>query len=166
MGNGEHLSILPRAAAGLAAGVAGTLAIQQSMKAGARWLPDTQAPIQGDAGEYAVALVERQLPGPVRERIPQRAREVGAMSAHIAYGATAGALYALLRPRGGNVVRDGVALGLAVWAAGYLGWLPRAGLMPPVSEHTAPQLLGELTHHAAYGLATAAAFTGVARLLG
>ena len=160
-----HLGVMPRTGAGLAAGVAGTLAIQQTMKAGARWLPATQAPLRGDAGRYAVRQVEKRLPGPVQERVPERARELGALSAHLAYGASAGAFYALLRPRGGNVLRDGVVLGLAVWAAGYLGWLPRAGLLPPVSQHTAPQLLGELGHHAMYGIATAAAFTGVARLL-
>ncbi len=160
-----HMSALPRAGVGAAAGIAGTLAVQRAMKAGARWLPSTTPPVRRDPGEFAVEQVTRRLPASVRERIPERARTLGAAAAHLVYGATAGAGYALLRPRGGKAVGEGVALGLAVWAAGYLGWLPCSGLTPPLGEHTAPQLAGEIGQMAIFGMATAAAFTAVERLL-
>jgi hypothetical protein len=158
------LDAWPRAGVGAAAGVAGTVLVQRTIKAGGRWLPATRAPIRRDPGAYAVERMEQRLPDGLRRRIPERARALGAEAAHFVYGSTAGATYALLRPRGGRPVRDGVLLGLGVWAAGYLGWLPRAGLLPPMREHTLPQLAGEIGQMALFGMATAATFTAVERL--
>jgi hypothetical protein len=39
----------------------------------------------------------------------------------VGYGLTFGSLYALLRPKGGSPLVHGVILGIANWAAGYLG---------------------------------------------
>ena len=52
----------------------------------------------------------------------------------------------------------GLALGAACWAAGYLGWLPAAGLMPPLSKQTPSQIVGPLMEHLVYGMATVAVF--------
>jgi hypothetical protein len=42
------------------------------------------------------------------------------------------------RPRGGSALLDGALLDIASWAAGYLGWLPALGLMPPVWRQDPP----------------------------
>lgn len=75
----------------------------------------------------------------------------------VGYGSTGAALYTALRSDP-HVVLDGAALGAAVWAAGYLGWLPAFGLMPPVKEHTPAQIASSVGQHVLYGIATVAAF--------
>jgi uncharacterized membrane protein YagU involved in acid resistance len=48
---------------------------------------------------------------------------------HFAYGAGCGAVYGLLTSQAKvPPVTSGVAYGLGVWAASYLGWLPAAGM--------------------------------------
>ena len=56
---------------------------------------------------------------------------------------TAGLLWAVL-PDSRWRVAEGAALGLGVWAAGYLGWLPATDLMPPITEHTAKEHLANI----------------------
>ena len=41
-----------------------------------------------------------------------------------------------------------------VWAAGYPGWLPTLGLMPPVWQQKAPQAIAPIAEHALYGMIT------------
>ena len=50
-------------------------------------------------------------------------------------------MYAALGSRRPSLLRDGLGVGLAVWAAGYLGWLPRTRLMPPVTEQPPEQVV-------------------------
>jgi hypothetical protein len=64
----------------------------------------------------------------------------------------------LQRPTGGPPLADGVILGVATWATGYLGWLPAAGLMPPVWQQTAPQAIAPIAEHALYGITTVATY--------
>ena len=71
---------------------------------------------------------------------------------------TAGALYSALRPRPSNVLVDGAALGLGVWAVGYLGWLPALGLMPPIQRQETEQVAGPIVQHLIFGIATVAAY--------
>ena len=49
-------------------------------------------------------------------------------------------------------------LGVACWAAGYMGWLPALGLIPPVWQQEAPQAVAPVAEHVAYGMATVAAY--------
>jgi hypothetical protein len=63
-------------------------------------------------------------------------RDLGWLS-HFAFGAGAGALYALLR----NVIRTpgpawlhGAGYALGIWAVSYMGWLPALRLMPPADR--------------------------------
>ncbi len=81
------------------------------------------------------------------------------------YGLTAGALYAALRPDAGPILCDGLVLGLATWAAGYPGWLPALGLMPPVREQGAAQAFGPAIRHALFGVVTAAAYRRLLNLI-
>ena len=53
---------------------------------------------------------------------------------------------------------DGVILGIANWAAGYLGWLPALGLMPPLWQQKTPQVIAPIAEHALYGMITVAMY--------
>jgi hypothetical protein len=68
------------------------------------------------------------------------------------YGMTFGALYGALRDGDGNSLVDGLALGLGVWAVGYLGWLPATELMPPIAEQTTEQVAIAVFQHALFGI--------------
>jgi hypothetical protein len=70
----------------------------------------------------------------------------------------AGALYAALRPDAGDLVVDGVALGVGTWAAGYLGWMPALGLMPPITRQDAAEVAGPIVQHVLYGIVTVAIY--------
>lgn len=153
---------LTRLALGAAGGFAGTLAIQAAMAATRKWLPAASPPLRRDPGDFMVEKAEGALPDAVRRRIPDAA-EAGAKSAlALGYGLAFGALYAAVRPRGGNPLLDGVALGLVTWAAGYLGWLPAAGLTPPPWRQTPAQAAGPAAQHVVYGVAAVAAYDWLA----
>ena len=51
-----------------------------------------------------------------------------ATALHFGYGTSVGAASAVFAR---HTVPQGLAYGLAVWAAGYCGWLPAAGILPP-----------------------------------
>ena len=108
-------------------------------------------------GKFMVQQAERLLPERTRERIPEEAeRQLNILG--LCYGATFGAVYAMLRPRGGPRLVDGAWFGLVTWSAGYLGWLPASGLMPPLWKHEAKQVAKPIAEHAVYGMATVAAY--------
>jgi hypothetical protein len=143
---------------GAAGGFVGTLAIQALLTASQKWLPNTVSPIRQDPGEFMVETGKEALPTPVRQRIPQMVERGAARALAIGYGLTLGGLYALLRPQGSSLLVNGVILGIATWAAGYLGWLPALGLMPPVWQQKAPQAIAPIAEHALYGMATVATY--------
>jgi len=155
--------VLMRAAMGAAGGLAGTVAIQGLMGASQRWLPEALPPVREEPGQFMVEQAERALPPSIRRRVPDTAEQVAAKALGLGYGLTFGALYALARPRGGPTLRDGVVLGAACWAAGYLGWLPAMGLMPPVWRQRAPQAIGPAVEHLVYGVATVATYDWLRR---
>lgn len=150
--------ILTRTALGAAGGLIGTLALQGLMAAAQRVAPGAQPPIRQDPGQFMVEAAEYALPQGVRERIPRGVEKAAAGTLAIGYGVTFGALYGALRPAGGEPVRDGLALGVACWAAGYLGWLPAFRLMPPVWDQETPQAIVPAAEHLVYGVATVAAY--------
>jgi hypothetical protein len=149
---------LKRLAIGAAGGVAGTLAIHAFRTASQQWLPGTVPPIRQDPGELMVETGEEALPEPVRQYIPPVVETAVARMLAVGYGLTFGVLYTLLRPRGGSPLVDGVFLGIATWATGYLGWLPAARLMPPVWRQSVPQVMAPIVEHALYGIATVAVY--------
>jgi hypothetical protein len=153
-----------RLALGAAAGFAGTLVLQALRAVNQGVAPATLPPIRQDPGAYMVEKAEELLPGPTRRAIPGWAESAAGQGLAVGYGLTFGALYAALRPHGGAILPEGVALGLATWAAGYLGWLPATGLMPPVSEQDPAQAILPAVEHAAYGVATVAAYDGLRRV--
>ena len=145
-------NLLRRLALGAAGGFVGTLVIQSLLRASMKWLPSTVPPMRGDPGEFMVHKAEEALPDTVREHIPQAVETIAGKALGIGYGVAFGALYGAVRPRGGNVLTDGIVLGLTCWAAGYLGWLPAIEAMPPVWEQKPAQVLGPVVEHLAYGV--------------
>ena len=150
--------ILDRLLHEAAAGFAGTLALQVMHTASQKWLPATMPPFRQDPGEFMVQRVERALPDAVASRVPTLVEAAAAKSMAAGYGLTAGAVYGLLRPAGGDTIADGIVLGLGTWAAGYLGWLPALDLLPPVQEQETPEALGPVARHVVFGIATVAAY--------
>lgn len=154
----QHSAFLKRVCLGAAGGFLGTVAIQALMRAQGKWLPQASPPIRQHPGEFMVDRMEGALPDAARRHIPEAAETVVAQGLGMGYGVAFGALYAALRQQRGNALLDGAALGLGCWVAGYLGWLPAAGLMPPVNQQSAAQVAGPVVDHLAYGVVTAAAY--------
>ena len=154
----DHGNTLAHVALGAAAGAAGTFVMQALLAANKKLAPGAMPPIRRDPGEFMVDKAEELVPYAAREKIPDAAESAAAKSLHLGYGATCGALYAAARPEGGSPLTEGAALGLLTWAAGYLGWLPATGLMPPVWKQEPAQALTPPLTHALFGMATVAAY--------
>jgi hypothetical protein len=150
--------ILTKTALGAAGGMAGTMAIRELMTTTQQDVPSAVPPIREDPGEFLVDWAEEKFPDSARHYIPEGADKAAAGALAMGYGLAFGAAYGLLRPRGGNPIVEGLALGAACWAAGYLGWLPALGLMRPVTRQTPAQVAGPLMEHLVYGMATVAVF--------
>jgi hypothetical protein len=153
-----NAGVLDRLVRGAAAGFAGTLALQVMRTASEKTLPATMPPIRQDPGEFMLQRAEERLPTSVTSRIPPAAEAAVAKGMAAGYGVTAGALYAFLRPDGGEVLTDGIALGVGTWATGYLGWLPALGLLPALQEQNVPEAIGPLVRHALFGIAVVATY--------
>jgi len=149
--------IWTKIALGAAAGLAGTLVIQGLQTANQKWAPKAQAPIRMHPGKFMIDKVKNVLPESAANSISPGVEKTLMNLLPVGYGSTGAALYTALRSDP-HVVLDGAALGAAVWAAGYLGWLPAFGLMPPVKEHTPAQIASSVGQHVLYGIATVAAF--------
>ena len=149
---------LTHAALGAAAGLMGTFVLQGLMRTRLKYLPQTAPPIKADPGRFMVHQAERALPQKVSDAIPEQARQVASKATHLGYGASFGAAYGALRGQGGSPLLEGPLLGLATWAAGYIGWLPATGLMPPPWKHSAAQATLPILEHALFGVATVAAY--------
>lgn len=150
-------TLLQRAAIGAAAGIGATLLMQAMMKASPKVVPGGEPPLREDAGEFMIGKVVGDLP------IPPLVRKTAAKSLHLGYGTTPAVLYALIRHRDGSAIVDGTLLGLGVWAAGYLGWLPAAGLIPPMREQPPRQIAVPIVRHALFGIAVVAAYRAMTR---
>jgi hypothetical protein len=135
-----------------------------------------------------MALLRQALPAHERYPLPPRRVTLGAAGAagapveemsepqrqgltalaHFGYGAGAGAVYAALAPHlTQRPVLGGVAFGLGVWAASYLGWLPALGLPASAPDETprrnALMIAAHLVYGGALGLLTDALADGQAR---
>ncbi len=87
---------------------------------------DGEAPRPLPPREIAEALAVK---AGVSRQMSERDIQNLALATHFGYGALTGALFGLLAPRrGAAALGAGMAFGLGVWAASYLGWLPAAGV--------------------------------------
>jgi hypothetical protein len=158
-------SLGTRLLAGVAAGLAGTVGIHGLRTATGKWLPEAMPPMRQDPAEFMLERAGSALPSGLRERIPESAEQTAGPLLHLGYGTTSALIYAALRGDDPSVLRDGLLLGLGVWAAGYMGWLPRTGLMPPITKQRPAQVFVPLLQHVAFGLAAAAVYAALRRRL-
>jgi hypothetical protein len=112
------------------------------------------------AGEPPPRTVSRNLEETigVYDHLPQPAFEASWVSQHLAYGTAAGMVYALAQERLKltEPVPAGPLFGVALWAFGYVGWLPATGLYPPPTAEPRRRVATLIAAHLIYGTATAA----------
>lgn len=130
------------------------MVLHQVMTATAKLIPDSKPPMKQDPGKFMAA----------KANVPQSLEAVAVKALQVGYGVSAGALYGAMRNRISSPILEGALLGLAVWAVGYLGWLPAADLMPPVTQHSARQIAVPIANHIVFGVAVATAFDGLLRI--
>ncbi|HJV34539.1 hypothetical protein [Geomonas sp.] len=159
-----------RAVSGTLAGLAGTVLIQGVQAAGMKYLPQHMPPIRQHPGEFIVEKTEDALKKSEKGaravgKIPEAVEKAVAQALGVGYGLTFALLLAATRRRVRHVVAEGSAIGLATWAAGYLGWLPATKLMPPVTRQKPVQVIGGIASHLAFGVLTAALYRELRRRL-
>lgn len=148
-------SWLTRAARGAAAGLVGSLALQTLHAGCARYLPGTIPPLKEPPDRFLLQKAEQLLPFGMRAQVPEPVENAAVRSLACGYGLTVGALYGAFCPGSPRLFLDGAAVGAGCWAISYLGWLPAAGLTPPISEQSPPEVLGPLVRHVLFGFVTA-----------
>jgi hypothetical protein len=120
--------------------------------------PQLNPPLKQDPGVFMVDKAEDLLSRKSRRKIPRQAEAAAAQLLGFGYGLTFSWLYAAL-PGKRRLLLDGTGLGLLTWAAGYLGWLPATGLMPPIWEQKPKQVVPAVLSHVLFGIATVAGYT-------
>jgi hypothetical protein len=98
----------------------------------------------------------------VRRHTSGGTRKALSSAAHVGFGASQGALYALghtLAAKSGRAptptLATAVPFALAVWAVSYAGWIPKAGIMPPPSRDRPGRPTSMIFAHLVYGAALA-----------
>jgi hypothetical protein len=132
---------------GSVAGVLATGAMSVAMEAGRRATSFRRQP--------PTLIVRTVLAGRPRRAVP--AEGPLALLAHVGYGASFGALFALLTGRGGGGVGLGVAYALLLWAVSYAGWVPAAGVLAPPHRDDPGRQRTLVAGHVVYGAVLAAA---------
>ena len=138
--------------------MAGTPGLQGVVTAMAKAAPHWDAAEAEDPASFMLWQVEKHLPAKVWMKIPARLETAAGFGLSLGYGATFGAIYAAARARAGCTVLEGILLGSAVWAVGYLGWLPAARLTPPIWRQEPRQIVGPVVQHLVYGILTVGAY--------
>jgi NAD(P)-dependent dehydrogenase (short-subunit alcohol dehydrogenase family) len=155
--NEIQTSMVVRTTAGALSGAICALVRRRGLRVSQR-LPVRLQPTQPrrDPDAFLVAKLERTLHRP----LPWRLHGALASGLHAGYGAATGALLAVVtRRRGlgtaGRAVLAGTALGAAVWAVGYAGWMPRARLVPRLRGQGLNHVTASLLAFTASGVVTA-----------
>lgn len=97
----------------------------------------------------------------IGDALPEGAQEAGWITAHFMYGTVAGAVYGVLLGRlrlRAAFVPAGAVLGLSLWALGFAGWAPLAGLYPALGEDDGRQVGAQVAAHLVYGGVTSTLF--------
>jgi len=141
------------AMAGTVGGLVATAILREAARHAGKLPAQLQPPSPvEDPGEHMVGrfehLVGRALPGPLHRGAAQ--------GLGFGYGAIGPLAIGLLAPRlglhrTGRTLAVGAGLGAAVWAAGYLGWLPATGLLPRERQRILP-MLSSLATHVGWGM--------------
>lgn len=151
-----HPSVLERTtrtlALGAGAGIAATLAMTGLMY-GAQQLGLLGRAPPRRIVEHALSRLG------LRKKLPPSARWGLAAIAHLGFGASQGALYALLQDFAGRrvaaltkpTVSSGVPFALAVWAASYAGWIPALDILPKPRNDRPGRPTSMVLAHIVYG---------------
>jgi hypothetical protein len=136
---------------GAIAGLAGTAVMSAAMAA-----DRASGRMRGEAPPRKVARNAEEALG-LREMLSRPAFEASWVAQHFAYGAAAGVAYELARRRLplSDPLPAGPLYGAALWAFGYAGWLPAAGLYPPPTADRPSRAATIFLHHLIYGTTTA-----------
>lgn len=133
--------LLSDTARGAAAGAAATVVMSGLMLAAGR------LGLMGVQPPEAIARRAGQLVGAE----PQgRTADALGSALHVAFGAVAGAAYALLPPPERPVAR-GVLVGLGIYAGSYAGWVPAVGALPPADEDRSDRQAVMAAVHVVFG---------------
>ncbi|MDQ3043724.1 MAG: DUF1440 domain-containing protein [Chloroflexota bacterium] len=136
--------------AGVVGGIAGSVAMLP-LFGGAKWAGITQemAPYRVVDRAAAVAAQSTEAGG----QVEREQRTVAMATSHTLYGVMGGVFYALIQEELElPTIIAGPAFGLAMWAAGYLGWLPATGVLPEPWDQETGDALTPLAANVIYGL--------------
>lgn len=97
-------------------------------------------------GQPPRMIVDRLAPG-----LGEGTADAAALVSHGAYGALAGALYALLGGRRRGMRLSGAGYGVLIWIGGYEGWVPALGVLPPAHRDRRSRAAVMLAAHVIYG---------------
>lgn len=150
----QHLGSL---VGGTVGGALGTAFIQKGMQLSGK-LPEPvrPPPPRQDPAEYILGRIASWRGRPLAPATHRRA----AHGLHWVYGLGWSSLLGLLGPRLGmnrieRAAVAGAAFGAGVWAVGYLGWLPRAGIVERPRDSRIGPTVTNLLSHVGYGLLAA-----------
>jgi uncharacterized membrane protein YagU involved in acid resistance len=161
---------LRHAACGAAGGFVGTIPMTILMRSAERKLPPDEQyalPPKRIATHLADAAGVEDDPAHVKELDPEW--DAKTYAGHFAYGTTTGAAFGAMwsvAPSPPSVavgIGTGIAYGLGVWAASYLGWLPAVGLHPPATREPASRNALMIAAHVVWGATLGAITAGLAR---
>ena len=141
--------------AGAAAGALATVAMSAVMLGAKR---------AGITGELPPERITRSAFETVVDEPPSDEEEdAAAATAHIGFGAVAGALFALImlwtdaeRRSTPTAASAGVLYATGIWLVSYQGWVPALGIMPPASRDRRGRVATMLVAHWVYGAALGA----------
>jgi hypothetical protein len=126
---------------GAAAGAVATAAMSAVMLAAGRLLP---------MGRQPPEAIVRQAGARTGAEPRGRLAEALAVVAHLGFGAGTGAAYALL-PRSRRPLLRGLAVGEAVYAVSYAGWVPALGALPHATRDRTTRQAVMAAAHLLYG---------------
>lgn len=155
------------AVGGAVGGAVGTAFMQAGMKLDPKLPEAAQAPkLRSDPGDFLVQQGERTA----GVKLPKDTHETVAHSLHWTYGVGWGALLGMTIPRAfarslPETMLAGAGMGAACWAAGYVGWLPAAGLAAPIHRQGATHAASSLATHLIFGVLSALPIYALSRML-
>jgi hypothetical protein len=134
--------------ADIARGVAGGL-----LATGAMSLVMLASRRLGLVGELAPEHITADTLDAAGVRRDEDEQDAAATLAHVAYGAANGAVFALVAPHlPGPPVARGLLFATALLLVSYEGWVPAAGILPPLHAQTPGGRWTLITSHIAYGV--------------
>lgn len=160
----EQADIGHRALLGALAGLSATVPMTAAMWAIYRALPAEQRygtePRLVTEGMLTKAAEVRSRSA----RLTERQREALTSILHLCYGTSAGAAWmALDRRTLDSPLVHGALGGLAVWAAGYLGWLPAMRILRPEYRRPPGRAVENIVAHLVWGVCAAETAAAAAR---